>query len=286
MRAVRYDEFGPPGVLRVVDVPMPRPRAGEVLVRVRAAGVGGGEMPIRAGKLRRVLRHRPPAGVGNEFTGHVAGTGQAVWGVTPHLTFGSTAEYVAVPERLIAPAPASADLLEAAALPSSGTTVLTALTRVRLRAGQRLLVRGARGGLGAVAVQLGEALGAEVTPLVRGAVLDGPGPYDVVLDAAGTNLAAMRRLAGRHGRVLALALDPERPVAGFAAAVLAPRVVTFSNDPGTAELAELARRVDAGEIRPVVDSVYPMDQIVAAHRRVEAGGVRGKVVIDVSGATA
>jgi NADPH:quinone reductase-like Zn-dependent oxidoreductase len=176
MRAVRYEEFGSADVLRVVDLPVPQMRPDEVLVRVRAAGVGGGEAPIRAGKLRRVMRTRPPAGVGNDFAGHVEAVGtevrrlsvrDAVWGLMPHLTFGSTAEYVAVPERLLALAPSNIGLVEAAALPSAGTTVLTALTdKVQLQKGHRLLVRGASGGVGSLAVQLGKSLGAHVTALV------------------------------------------------------------------------------------------------------------------------
>ncbi len=133
MRAVRYDRFGPADVLHIVDLPKPQAGPGQVLVRVRAASVNGGEMPIRAGRMRRVMRHRPPAGVGNDFSGHSEAvgdrvqrfrTGDAVWGLMPHLTFGSTAEHLAVPDRLLAPAPSNIDLLEAAALPSAGTTVL------------------------------------------------------------------------------------------------------------------------------------------------------------------
>ncbi|BCJ55415.1 oxidoreductase [Actinoplanes sp. NBRC 14428] len=316
MRAVRYDEFGPADVLHVADVPVPAIEPGEVLVKIRAAGVGGGEPAIRAGRLRRVLRHRPPAGVGNEFTGHVESVGarvsglragEAVWGLMPHLTFGSTAEYVAVPERLLAPAPRTIDLVEAAALPSAGTTVLTALTvRTRLRAGQRLLVRGAGGGVGTVAVQLGKHLGAHVTALVstgaaervrdlgadeavdyRGDAVAGLGPYDVILDLVGTDLPAFRRMLSRDGRMIALALDPARlarNVLFLARGALgrSRRVVSFSNDPDRGTLAELTRYVDAGAVRPVVDTVLPMAGTAEAHRRIEAGGVRGRYVIDVT----
>lgn len=305
MRAVRYDEFGPPEVLRVVEVPMPAIKPDEVLVRVRAAGVGGGETAIRAGRLRRVMRTRPPAGVGNEFTGHVEAVGadvrrlregEAVWGLMPHLTFGSTAQYVAVPHRLVVPAPAE---IEAAALPSAGTTVLTALTeKVRLQTGQTLLVRGASGGVGSLAVQLGRTLGARVTALasagnldwVRGLgadeavdyrsdVIAGLGPFDVILDAVGTDLPVFRRMLARRGRMIALALDPAHLLRNLLFIAGSPRVVTFSNNPSTDRLAELARLVDRGALRPVVDTVFPIDDIVTAHRRLEAGGVRGKYVI-------
>ncbi|MCA2216002.1 NAD(P)-dependent alcohol dehydrogenase [Jidongwangia harbinensis] len=316
VRAVRYDEFGPAEVLRVVDLPVPRVGPDEVLVKVRAAGVGGGEAPIRAGRLRRVMRTRPPAGVGNDFTGHVAAVGaevrrlrvrDAVWGLMPHLTFGSTAEYVAVPERLVAPAPGTVDLVDAAALPSAGTTVLTALTeKAELRPGQRLLVRGGSGGVGTVAVQLGRSLGAHVTALAsarnlawvrdlgadeavdyRGDAATRLAPFDVIVDTVGTDLPAVRRMLARRGRMVALAVDPGHLAANvlfLARGTLSPsrRVVAFSNNPGTERLVELTRYVEDGTLRPVVDTVFPMDRTAEAHRRIEAGGVRGKYVIDVA----
>ena len=315
MRAVRYAEFGPADVLRVVDLPVPRIGPDEVLVKVRAASVGGGEAPIRAGRLRRVMRTRPPAGVGNDFAGHVEAVGaevrrfrerDAVWGLLPHLTFGSTAEYVAVPERLLAPAPGTIGLVEAAALPSAGTTVLTALTdKVPVRNGQRLLVRGASGGVGSVAVQLGRSLGAHVTALVSARNLDwvkelgahdavdyrsdavaGLAPFDVILDGVGTGLPAFRRMLSRDGRMIALALDPEHLAANLifiarGALSRSRKVVTFSNNPSTERLVELTRYVENGVLRPVVDTVFPIDRIAEAHRRIEAGGVRGKHVVDM-----
>ena len=316
MRAVRYDRFGPADVLNVVDLPAPLAGADEVLVRVHAASVGAGEAPIRAGRLRRVMRHRPPAGVGNDFAGRVEATGagarrfregDAVWGVLPHLTFGSTAEYVAVPERLLSPAPTTVDLVAAAALPSAGTTVLTALTdKVPLRAKQRLLVRGAGGGIGSIAVQPGRALGAHVTALAgarhlglvrelgadeavdyRTGAVHTLAPFNVIFDGVGTDLPSFRRLLTRDGRLLALALDTDHLVRTFAflaRGTIAPsrKVVSFSNDPAAGQLEALARYVEKGAIRPVVDEVFAMDDIAEAHRRVEAGGVRGKIVIRVA----
>ena len=315
MRAVRYERFGPADVLRVVDLPEPTVRPDEVLVKVRAASVGAGEAAIRAGRLRRILRHRPPAGVGNDFAGRVEAVGaqtqrfregDAVWGVMPHLTFGSTAEYVAVPERLLSLAPTTVGLVEAAALPSSGTTVLTALTqKVQLLPKQRLLVRGASGGVGSIAVQLGRALGAHVTALAGAHNLDwvrelgadevvdyrtdavkNLAPFDVIIDSVGTDPQSFRRLLSRDGKMLALAIDTANLLGTFVfiargSIARSRKVVSFSNDPSTEQLEALARYVEKGAIRPLVDTVFPMDDIVEAHRRIEAGGVRGKYVIDV-----
>ena len=315
MRAVRYERFGPPDVLRVVELPQPRVGPDEILIKVRAASVGAGEAAIRAGRLRRVMRHRPPAGIGNDFAGRVEAVGAAteqfregdvVWGVMPHLTFGSTAEYVAVPERLLSLAPTTIDLVEAAALPSSGTTALTALTeKVQLRQKQRLLVRGASGGVGSIAVQLGRALGAHVTALASAHNLEWVrdlgadeavdyrtdtvttlAPFDVIIDSVGTDPQSFRRLLTRHGTMIALAIDAANLVKTFvfiARGTIAPsrKVVSFSNDPSTEQLETLARYVEKGAIRPVVDGIFPMDGIAEAHRRIEAGGVRGKYVVEV-----
>ncbi|GAB2512714.1 NAD(P)-dependent alcohol dehydrogenase [Nocardiopsis aegyptia] len=314
MRAARYDRYGGPEVLDVVDG-LATPPVGDTDVRVRvsAAAVGGGEAPIRAGRLRHVLRQRLPAGTGVDFVGTVAeagpsvtraNVGDLVWGVLPHGTFGAVAESVVVPQDRVAAAPRSVPPQEAAALPASGTTALHALTRrVRLRPGQRLLVRGAAGGVGVVAVQLGAALGARVTALAgadhlswlrglgaheafdyRGTRLDDLGRFDVVVDLVGTRMSQVRGRLDRGGALFPLALDPGRPIRA-ALWVLASgldrrtRLIAFSNDPSPRELEELAALVDEGTIAPMVDSVLAMDDIALAHRMLERGGVRGKVVV-------
>lgn len=317
MRAVQYDRYGPPEVLRVDEVPTPRPGPGEVLVEVHAASVDAGEIAFRAGRMRWMTRAGFPRRTGGDFAGRVveagAGvsewrTGDTVWGLMPHLTFGAIAEYVAVPERRLSRAPKNLSLLDAAALPVSGTTALTALRdKAQLVPGERLLVRGAAGGVGSVAVQLGKALGAHVTALAGARNVDWVAElgadvaldyrttrsgdldrFDVIVDVVGTDLGAYQaRLSGR-GRLIALAFDPDRIVAsmlgtGVRAAVRPRRVKLFSNDPSADRIAELARSVEAGDVRPVIDRVFSMADIAEAHRGLEAGGVRGKFVIDVRG---
>lgn len=316
MRAVRYEAFGPADVLQVVDVDIPPVKPDEALVRVVAAGVGGAEPSIRAGKLQAVMPLRPPSGVGNDFTGHVAAAGDAVerfregdpvWGLMPHMSFGSTAEYVAVPQSRLALAPRNVGLVEAAALPVPGTTVLTALTeKVQLREGQRLLVRGASGGVGNVAVQVGRALGAHVTALVSDRNIDwvrelgaheavdyrkaSPaelGLFDVVFDLVGTDLEAYGATLSPEGQMIALAIDPDHLAEITAFLTESPlarsgRVVSFSNNPSAERIAEVTSYVESGALRPAVDTVYPMEAAREAHQRLDAGGVRGKLIIEVS----
>ncbi|MFB8025886.1 MULTISPECIES: NAD(P)-dependent alcohol dehydrogenase [unclassified Streptomyces] len=313
MRAALYDSYGPPEVLYVGRVPVPVLQQGQVLVRVHAASVNGGELYGRAGRVRLVTGRKFPLRTGLDFAGEVAETdpsitglkqGDRVWGVLPR-TFGSAAEYVAVRPRNLSFAPENIGLVEAASLPV-GTTVLTALkAKAGLKAGERLLVRGASGGVGSIAVQLGKALGAHVTALAGPKNLDfvrelgadeahsytttGPsdlGRFDVVLDTVGTEHRAFRKLLAPGGRMVSISFDIDHIAASLGYLLASTvhgrgRVRFFSGNPQHDLLAELARYVESGAIRPVVDTVRPLADIAAAHRALEAGGVRGKHVIQV-----
>ncbi|MFK0114450.1 NADP-dependent oxidoreductase [Streptomyces sp. NPDC090994] len=327
MKAVLYDRFGGPEVLYVGQLPRPEPAPGEVLVRVRAFSVNGGELLARSGRTRLITGSKFPQRTGIDFTGEIAalgtdtgtGTGTSayavgdrVWGTAGRSPKGTAAEYVAVPADRIGRVPDGLDLVEAAALPGVGTTAVTALRdKAALRPGERLLVRGAAGGVGSVAVQLGRARGAEVTGLARAANLDfvrelgaleavdhrtvrpaDLGRFDVVLDTVGTELPAYRALLRPGGRMVTITVDPARVAVtlGYlaASAVLhgRGRVRAFSGNPKRALLDDVARHVTDGALRPVVDTVFPLEETAAAHRALEAGGVRGKFVVRVGPPTA
>ncbi|MFB6594482.1 NAD(P)-dependent alcohol dehydrogenase [Streptomyces diastaticus] len=288
MRAALLDRYGPPEVLYEGRVPVPVPAPGEVLVKVHATSVNGGELAGRAGRVRLVTGGRFPQRTGIDFTGEVAevtpgvrgpAVGDRVWGVLGR-TLGSAAEYLAVRPGRIARAPRTVSLTEAASLPA--------------------------GGVGSVAVQLGKALGARVTALAGPGRLDfvrelgadeaysytecGPadlGPFDVIMDTAGTEHRAWRRRLAPRGRMVAISFDLDRKAASLGHLLASTvhgraRVRFFSGDPRHCLLTELAGLVDGGALRPVVDSVRPLAEIAAAHRALEAGGVRGKHVIRVT----
>jgi NADPH:quinone reductase-like Zn-dependent oxidoreductase len=320
MRAARYDRYGPPEVLYEAMVPKPVAGPGEVLVRVHASSVNGGELAARAGRLRPLtglMSRGFPKTLGMDFAGEVAAlgspmrglaVGDRVWGGGRAIS-SAAAEYVVVRPRHLALAPAGTDLVEAASLPGVGTTAITALRdRAGLRAGERLLVRGASGGVGSVAVQLGRAYGAHVTGLARKGNLDfvrdlgadeavdyattSPGDlgrFDVILDTAGTALCAYRRLLTPGGRMVTISFDLGRLVPSLASILVSTvygsrRVRFFSGNPTHELFADLTRLVESGAIRPVVDTVHPLADIAGAHRALEAGGVRGKVVVRTVGA--
>ncbi|MFD7289478.1 NAD(P)-dependent alcohol dehydrogenase [Streptomyces sp. NPDC059863] len=316
MKAVLFDRYGGPDVLHVSRVPRPEPAPGEVLVRVGAFSVNGGELAARAGRMALLTGRKFPQRIGLDLTGEVAalgaGTtqfavGDRVWGILGRTAgFGSAAEYVSVPAKRLGPVPDGLDLVDAATLPVA-TAVITALReKAGLRSGERLLVRGASGGTGSAGVQLGRAYGAEVTALARAANLDFVrdlgahravdhrtvrpaelGRFDVVLDTAGGDLRAFRRLLAPGGRMVTLAFDPARAAAtlGYIAASTVHgrgRVRFFSGNPTRKDFDRLARHVAEGKLRPAVDTVFPLEETAAAHRALESGGVRGKYVVRVA----
>ncbi|MEU6081365.1 NAD(P)-dependent alcohol dehydrogenase [Streptomyces sp. NPDC047108] len=317
MKAAQITAFGAPDVLRINDVARPAPGAGEVVVTVEASSVNGLDTIVRAGGLRIVTGRRFPIGVGLDFAGVVAATGtdvrqhrvgDRVWGTVHPMkrhTVAGAAECVTVPADRIGPAPEALSSVEAASLVVAGTTALTALRdTLRLTSGERLLVRGAAGGVGTAAVQLARATGAHVTALSRGRHAEALrelgadevfdygtttperiGPFDVVLDTVGSDMNGFRRRLARHGRMATIALSASSVAAIAASSVHGGRRIrALNSNPDTALLRDLAGHVTSGGLRPVIDSVFPLADIASAHRAFERGGVVGKQVVAVSDA--
>jgi len=260
MRAALYDRYGPPDVLYEGAIPVPTPGPDQLLVRVVAATVNGGELIVRAGRLPRWFLRSPfPRQLGLDFVGDVVHVGDSasggyavgdrVWGVLDEKpddsgqSLRSMAEFVAVHPWQISRAPEGLAPEQAVTMLVGGLTALVALRReAELRTGETLLVRGAGGGVGSMVVQMGKAFGADVTTLAGASSRDhlarigadhrydyrttDPrtiGRFDVVVDAVGTDLHTYRALLGPRGRMVALRFDTDhiaRSVIGIGASAV------------------------------------------------------------------
>jgi NADPH:quinone reductase-like Zn-dependent oxidoreductase len=322
MRAVVRDRYGAPAqVLRVGQVAVPVIGAGEVLVRVSAAGVDRGvwhvvtglPYPIRlAGFGVRVPKNRV---VGGDLAGVVAAVGRSVTrfrvGDEVYGTgYGTFAEYARAAEDKLSPKPATLTFAQAAAVPVSAMTALQAVRdRGKVQPGQQVLVLGASGGVGAYAVQIAKAHGASVAGVASTAKLDfvsglgadavldytaDPLPerrYDVVLDIGGnTPVSRLRRALTRTGTLVIVGGETGGRVLGglhrqLGAAILSPllrqRLGTFVCKENAADLAVLSTLIDAGQVAPAVDRVLPLASAGQALQLLLDGAVRGKLVLSV-----
>ncbi|WP_439945897.1 NADP-dependent oxidoreductase [Streptomyces sp. BBFR109] len=307
MRAVGQDVLGGPEVLKVIELERPVPRPNEVLVRVRAAGVNPTDWKHRA---QRVFLGEPPYVLGWDVSGVVEATGvgvalfrpgDEVFGMLPYpFGHGSHAEYVTAPARAFAAKPAGIDHVQAAALPLVSLTAWQALVeRAELRAGQRVLIHAAAGGVGHVAVQIAKARGAYVIgtasagkhDFLREIGVDEPVDYrttdvteavrdvDVVLDTLGgeTSVRSLRTL--RPGGVVVSILpvgSDDFPTEAERLGVRAVRMLVDADHHGMRAIADL---VETGRLRPTVAGTFPLAEAAKAHELGETGRTTGKLVL-------
>ncbi|NTU55519.1 MAG: NAD(P)-dependent alcohol dehydrogenase [Anaerolineales bacterium] len=304
MKAIVYTHYGPPEVLRLVDLPKPKPRAREVLVKVHATTVTIGDTIMRSLNLpihgwqklmgRLILGWNKPRRhiLGMELAGEIEAIGRkvtrfkpgdAVFASTYDVNFGGHAEYKCLPENgVIAIKPVNLTYEEAAAVPGGGQTAWHCLQKGRIQPGQKILIYGASGAVGTFAVQLASRhFGADVTGVCSGAnselvkslgasqVIDytrqdftqSGEAYDVIFDAVGKLSPAQWKKALKPGGIY----------------------INVHADSNGGEKTEymliLKELIEAGAIKPVIDRVYPFDQIVEAHRYAEQGHKKGNVAI-------
>ena len=324
MKAIVQERFGPPDVLQLVDTDPPDVGADDVLVRVHAAALNPADWHILRGdplvaRLMGVGLRKPKSRVaGVDAAGRVEAVGANVRGLRPGdevLGFcqGAFAEYARAEADKVVPKPVSLTFEQAAAVPIAATTALRGIRDVgEVKAGQRVLVNGAGGGVGTYAVQIAAALGAEVTgvcstrnvELVRsiGAAhvvdyttedfADGRTRYDVILDNVSS--LPLTRLRGALTRKGTLVLNgggsPGHvfgPVAGILRAVMAnafvpQRLRPLPSRQNREELLAVTGLIEDSKVTPVVDRTYPLADTVEGLRHVEQGHARGKVIITVA----
>ncbi|MGI5520911.1 NAD(P)-dependent alcohol dehydrogenase [Micromonospora sp. CA-259024] len=327
MKAIIQDRYGPPETLTLADVDVPTPADDEVLVRVEAAALNAYDWHVMRGdpRLARLTtgRSAPRARIrGRDVAGRVEAVGAAVGQLRPgDAVFGDLgdangafAEYVCVRESLLATRPTNLTAQQAAVLPLAGVTALMGLRDVgQVEPGHRVLINGASGGVGTLAVQLAKLLGATVTgvcstrnvDLVRSLGADHVVDYtrddftrdtrrhDVILDLVGNRtLTALRRVLTPTGTLVLSGGGTYRggslvgPVWLIARGrLLAPfvrqRIVTVAATPSRPHLETLRAHAEAGRLVPVIDRSYPLHATADAIRYLEGEHARSKVVITV-----
>ncbi|WP_336921084.1 NADP-dependent oxidoreductase [Aquipuribacter sp. SD81] len=309
MKAVRFHEYGDPDVLRLEEVPDLVPGPGQVLVRVAGTSFNGVDANIRAGAMQGPMPVTLPHVPGVDVAGTVAGLGEgvtglavgdAVMGFLPFTADGAAAEQVLAPAEVLAPAPTTVPLADAAAVPVVALTAWQSLVEHGgLRPGQRVLISGAGGAVGGYAVQLAHALGAHVVAvagpgsrerlLARGAdeVVDRTSTspadaltdrVDVVLNLAPLSPEALADLVPlvRDGGVV-VSTTVWLPTPGDEARGVRAVDVFVRSD--AAQLADLASRVDRGGLVVDVAERVPLSALADVHARAAAGRLGGKVVV-------
>jgi len=313
MKAIRFHEYGDAGVLRYEEVDTPAPAAGEVRVRVAGTSFNGVDANIRAGNMQGPMPLTLPHIPGLDVAGTVDALGEGVHnvevgdrvvGFLPFVVDGASAELVVVPAEVLATAPTSVPLADAAALPVVGLTAYQALfDHAGLEAGQRIIISGASGAVGGYAVQLAKAAGAHViataAPSSR-AQVEAAGA-DEVVDYTTTEVTAA--VTAPVDVVLNLApIDPEQ-LTGLVTLVRDGGVVVSTTvwmpTPGDDErgvravdlfvrsdagqLSELVSRVDRGELTIDVAQRVPLSELATVHAAAASGTLHGKVVVLAQG---
>ncbi len=320
MKAVFVPRYGPPEVIEFREVPLPSPGAGELRIRVLAAAVTAGDWRLRSGLMPRGFG--PLRGVALGFGGprkgilgtDAAGVIDAVGsGVSrfqvgdpvlafPGFAMGSHAEFLVMRANgCVAPKPAHLSFEDAVALPFGGMTALDFLRRGKVKAGERVLVNGASGNVGAAAVQISKHLGAHVTAVCSsnnadlvgslGAdeVIDytrcdfaaGKESYDVVLDCVGNApYPRVKRVLKPHGRLLALLADLSTLLgAAFVGGKDSHRVIAGPASERAVDLMTITELAEQGKFRPVIDQRFPFERMVDAYRVVDSGRKKGSVIV-------
>lgn len=295
MKAISQRSVGGPDVLETVELPVPRPAPGEVLVRVAATSVNAADWKLRAGLIDKL--GAPPFTLGFDVSGVVSepgpgvtefAAGDEVYGMVLGRS-GAYAEYVVAQADHLAPKPRTLTHTAAAALPTAALTAWQALAE--LTAGQRILVHAAAGGVGHLAVQLAKARGAHVIATARTVnhdFLSGLGADELIdytttaFDSILTDVDVVFDLVG--GDYTPRSLTVLRPDGRLIDAqgeepLDDSRYFRHYVTPSGADLREIAALADAGRLRPAVTRVFPLSEVAAAHELGESGRVRGKLVL-------
>ena len=308
MKAVRIHTFGGPEVLSLEDVPRPVPKETEVLAQVHAAGVIATDWQFRAGLMPEFLGLKLPVILGWDIAGIVTAVGanvtqfkvgDAVYAMLPG--HGGYAEYAVLPDSLLAPKPRSLDYAHAAAVPLAAMTAYKSLyDAANLASGQTVLIHGASGGVGSFGVQLAKARGATVIAtasthnlefvktLGADEVIDYTATafesvvhqVDVVFDPVGGDIQEPSFKTLRPGGIL-VSVAGGRPPSSELAAQYGVTGAFVGTEPDGAKLRAITDLIEAGKIKPFVETILPLNEVRKAHQLLESGRSRGKIVLQI-----
>jgi NADPH:quinone reductase-like Zn-dependent oxidoreductase len=321
-KAIRYCEYGSPEVVKVVSVEKPIPNENQVLIKVRAASLNAFDTYVIrdwwVGRFAFGLRKPKDTRLGRDVAGYVEAVGRdvadfkpgdEVFGTVP----GALAEYAVSSGRGLVPKPQTVSFEDAAAVPLAGMTALQGLRAGKIQPGQKVLINGATGGVGTIALQIAKSLGAEVTAvcstrnieLVRSIGADhvidytkqdftkGDQRYDVIFDnVRNHSFAALRRaltpkgicvLAGVGGAGITTGEALGRIIRTFTAAALssftAQKFAQYQTTTSKEDLVELSELIKTGKLKPVIERSYTLDDAPEALRHLDAGHARGKLIV-------
>jgi len=328
MKAVIYTQYGSPDVLQLKEIERPEPKENELLVRVYAASVNYGDLAARnfkgitpqkfnmlllfwfMAKLSFGLEKPKINVLGSEFSGVVETVGKnvtrykkgdAVFGYLGQ-NMGAYAEYLCIPENgVLAAKPENITFEEAAAASYGAIMALNLLKRAGLKAGEKILINGASGGIGSAAVQIARSFGAEVTGVcstprlefvrslgaervidyTREDFTQNGETYDLIFDILGrSSFSRCQNSLKKNGRYLLASFKMKQLLQMFQTSLRGGKKVICALAPGSVEdLNRVKSLLETGKLKTVVDRCYPSEQAAEAHRRVEEGRSRGKVII-------
>jgi NADPH:quinone reductase-like Zn-dependent oxidoreductase len=317
MRAIVFDQYGPPEVLRYAELPTPQPKGDEVLVRVRYASVNPKDCLIRKGKFSTVIKGTFPHRLGSDFAGEVVqlpsrqqekpfqfAIGEKVYGMLPSLKVGAYTEYLCIKARHLGRMPSGWEYREAASVPLVGLTSLQALRDLgKLKAGDKLCINGASGGVGTLAIQLAKSMGAQVWAICSGGNADlvkslGADEvidykkvepeqtglsFDLFYDVYGNkSLKRVKGILSPYGGYITTIPS----VAHFRTQLLSSlskrksKVVIVK--PSGQDLNILAKLAEDSKLKAVVDQEFPIEEAARAHAYIETRRARGKVLLKMT----
>jgi NADPH:quinone reductase-like Zn-dependent oxidoreductase len=302
MKAVRFDDYGELDVLKVIEVPTPEPGPGQVLVEVKAAGINPGEAKIRAGLLHDQFPATFPSGEGSDLAGTVAAMGRGVVGVARGQEVigytdnrASHAQYVLVEAGNLTPKPAEVPWEVAGALFVAGATAYAAVRAVSLAAGDTVVVAGATGGVGSIAVQLARLAGATVIGVASRSHRDWLQGRGVIGVEYGDGVADRIRQTADHVDAFIDTVGKDYVRMALDLGVAPARIDTIVNFRAVAELgvqaqgsaagasagvlADLAGLIATGRLEVPIAARFPLADVSDAYRALERGGLLGKVVL-------